>query len=82
MPWRAVWPGALGATVAIGAVDYAFPFYLGHINTIAHLGTTLVFILIVLIWFYVLAIILLGGAVINGMRFAREGRAGVERPVQ
>ena len=82
MPWRAVWPGALGATVAIGAVDYAFPFYLGHINTIAHLGTTLVFILIVLIWFYVLAIILLGGAVINGMRFAGEGRAGVERPVQ
>ena len=82
MPWRAVWPGALGATVAIGAVDYAFPFYLGHINTIAHLGTTLVFILIVLIWFYVLAIILLGGAVINGMRFAGEGRAGVERPMQ
>jgi len=82
MPWRAVWPGALGATVAIGAVDYAFPFYLGHINTIAHLGTTLVFILIVLIWFYVLAIILLGGAVINGMRFAGAGRAGLERPVQ
>jgi len=69
MPWRAVWPGALGATVAIGAVDYAFPFYLGHINTIAHLGTTLVFILIVLIWFYVLAIILLGGAIVNAMRF-------------
>ena len=82
MPWRAVWPGALGATVAIGAVDYAFPFYLGHINTIAHLGTTLVFILIVLIWFYVLAIILLGGAVINGMRFAGEEREGVERLVQ
>ena len=82
MPWRAVWPGALGATVAIGAVDYAFPFYLGHINTIAHLGTTLVFILIVLIWFYVLAIILLGGAVINGMRFAGEERVGVERLVQ
>jgi len=82
MPWRAVWPGALGATVAIGAVDYAFPFYLGHINTIAHLGTTLVFILIVLIWFYALAIILLGGAVINGMRFAGEERVGVERLVQ
>ena len=68
--------------MAIGAVDYAFPFYLGHINTIAQLVTTLVFILIVLIWFYVLAIILLGGAVINGMRFAGEGRAGVRRPMQ
>ena len=28
LPWRAVWPGALGATVAISVVDYAFPAYL------------------------------------------------------
>ena len=53
----------------MAAVDYAFPFYLSNVNTIAQLGTTLVFILIVLIWFYVLAIILLGGATINAMRF-------------
>ena len=25
VPWRAVWPGALGATIAIGIVDYGFP---------------------------------------------------------
>jgi YihY family inner membrane protein len=69
VPWRAIWPGAAAATVAMAAIDYAFPFYLGHVNTIAHLGTTLVFILIVLIWFYALAIIILGGAVVNAMRF-------------
>jgi membrane protein len=69
VPWQAIWPGAAAATLAMAAVDYAFPFYLGHVNTIAHLGTTLVFILIVLIWFYVLAIIILGGAVVNAMRF-------------
>jgi membrane protein len=69
VPWRAIWPGAAAATVAMAAVDYAFPFYIAHVNTIAHLGTTLVFILIVLIWFYALAIILLGGATINAMRF-------------
>jgi YihY family inner membrane protein len=69
VPWRAIWPGAAAATLAMAAVDYAFPFYLGHVNTIAHLGTTLVFILIVLIWFYALAIIILGGAVVNAMRF-------------
>jgi membrane protein len=69
VPWRAIWPGAAGATLAMAAVDYAFPFYLSNVNTIAQLGTTLVFILIVLIWFYVLAIILLGGATINAMRF-------------
>ena len=25
MPWRCVWPGALGATLAIGVLDYALP---------------------------------------------------------
>src|SRR3954469_2450119 len=69
IPWGAIWPGALGATVAIAIVDWAFPAYLSNISTIAQLGTTFVFILIVLIWFYTLAIILLGGAVINAMRF-------------
>jgi uncharacterized BrkB/YihY/UPF0761 family membrane protein len=68
VPWRAVWPGALGATLAIGVVDYAFPAYLGSISTLARFGTTFVFVLIVLIWFYAIAIILLGGAVVNSMR--------------
>ncbi len=35
VPWRATWPGALGATLAIGAIDYAFPVYLTNISTIA-----------------------------------------------
>jgi membrane protein len=69
MPWLAVWPGALGATFAIGVVDYAFPAYLSNVSTIAQFGTTLVFVLIVLLWFYALAIIMLGGAVINAIRF-------------
>ncbi|HEY4824732.1 MAG TPA: YihY/virulence factor BrkB family protein [Solirubrobacteraceae bacterium] len=68
MPWRAVWPGAIGATLAIAVVDYAFPIYLTNISTIAQFGTTIVFILIVLGWFYILAIIILGGAVVNAMR--------------
>ena len=38
VPWRAVWPGALGATLAIGVIDYAFPVYLTNISTIAHFG--------------------------------------------
>ena len=69
VPWRAVWPGALGATLAIGIVDYGFPAYLGSISTIARFGTTFVFVLIVLVWFYALAIILLAGATINAARF-------------
>lgn len=69
VPWRAIWPGALGATLAIGIVDYAFPLYLTNISSIARLGTTLIFIVIILIWFYALAIIVLSGAVINAARF-------------
>ena len=68
VPWRAVWPGALGATVAIAIIDYAFPAYLNNISTIARFGTTIVFILIMLGWFYVVALIILGGAIVNAMR--------------
>jgi YihY family inner membrane protein len=72
VPWHAIWPGAALATVAIAIVDVAFPFYLSQISTIERVGTTLVFLVIVLLWFYVLAIIVLGGAVINALRM-REG---------
>jgi YihY family inner membrane protein len=69
VPWGAIWPGALGATIAIGAIDFAFPLYLTNISSIARIGTTLIFIVIVLLWFYAIAIILLGGAIINATRF-------------
>ncbi len=61
VPWRAIWPGAAGATAAIGVVDAAFPAYLNHVSTIARFGTTFVFVVIVLVWFYALALIILGG---------------------
>jgi membrane protein len=68
VPLHGVWPGAVGATIAIGVVDYCFPFYLSNVSTLAGVGTTLVFILIVLIWFYALALIILAGAVVNELR--------------
>ena len=55
-------------------MDFAFPFYLSQISTIERVGTTLVFIVIVLLWFYVLAIIVLGGAVINALRMRASAR--------
>ncbi|MBA2581132.1 MAG: YihY/virulence factor BrkB family protein [Thermoleophilaceae bacterium] len=69
VPWRAVWPGATGATLAIAVIDYAFPFYLSNVSTIAGFGSAFTFILIVLLWFYVLAFIILAGATVNAMRF-------------
>jgi membrane protein len=68
IPWRSIWPGALGATTAIAVVDYAFPLYLQNVTTL-RVGTSFVFILIVLVWFYVLALILLAGGVVNELRF-------------
>jgi membrane protein len=65
IPWRAVWPGTLAATAAIGAIDYGFPLYLSSISTISRFGTTVVFIVIVLGWFYLVALIILCGAVMN-----------------
>jgi membrane protein len=82
VPWRAVWPGALGATLAISIVDSAFPIYLNNISTIARFGTTIVFVLIMLGWFYVLALIILGGAIVNALRLQGPEPApgGSERP--
>ena len=78
VPWRAIWPGAALATIAIGVVDYGFPLYLSQVSTFAKLGTTLVFIVIVLLWFYVLAIIILGGAVVNALRFEHRDAGNPE----
>ncbi len=72
MPWHAVWPGAFAATVLIGAIDIAFPLYLSSISTIAHFASTIVFIVIVLGWFYALALIILAGAVVNAVALQRR----------
>ena len=71
IPWRCVWPGAAGAVLAMGIVDYGFPLYLSNVTSL-RIGTSFVFVLIVLVWFYALALILLAGAVVNELRF--EGR--------
>ncbi len=71
IPWRSVWPGALGAMAAMGVVDYGFPLYLSNVTSM-RIGTSFVFVLIVLVWFYVLALILLAGAVVNELRFERR----------
>jgi YihY family inner membrane protein len=79
VPWRAIWPGAVGATFAIALVDYVFPAYLDE-SPLTQVGSTLVFVMIVLIWFYAIAFVILGGALINALRFEMHdtGSLGVE----
>jgi YihY family inner membrane protein len=71
-PWRAIWPGALVSTIAIAIVDNAFPIYLQG-SVLTTFGGTYVFVLIVLVWFYAVAIILLAGAVVNALRLGVSG---------
>ena len=73
IPWTCVWPGALGATIAAGLLDFVFPVYLASTSTL-RLGSSAGFVLIALVWFYVLALIVLAGAVINELRFERIRR--------
>jgi membrane protein len=69
MPWRAVWPGALFVTIAAGLANWLFPIYLSNVSSLSRFGSTLGFILIALLWFYVLSLALMVGAVINSLRF-------------
>lgn len=67
VPWHGVWPGALGSTVAMTALAYAFPLYLDEGSALSTIGGTYVLVLIALVWFYVLALVLLAGAVVNAL---------------
>jgi len=69
MPWRAVWPGAAFVTIAAGLANWLFPIYLSTVSSLSRFGSTLGFILIALLWFYVLSLALMVGAVINSLRF-------------
>jgi YihY family inner membrane protein len=68
MPWRAVWPGAAFVTFAAGVANWLFPVYLSNVSSLSRFGSTLGFLLIALLWFYVLSLALMAGAVINSLR--------------
>jgi YihY family inner membrane protein len=69
IPWTCVWPGALGGTIAMAAVDWLFPLYLAEASTLRTIRGVVVFVLIALIWCWALSLILLSGAVVNELRF-------------
>ncbi len=68
MPWRAVWPGAAFVTLGAGIANWLFPVYLSNVSSLSRFGSTLGFILIALLWFYVLSLAIMAGAVINSLR--------------
>lgn len=68
MPWLAVWPGAVFATLVAGIANWLFPVYLSNVSALSNFGSTIGFILIALLWFYIVALTMLAGAVINSLR--------------
>ena len=77
VPWPGVWPGALFVTVTMAVANAAFPFYLTQSNVDA-LGGALGFILVALLWFYLISLALMAGAVINAVRYELHDTGGVE----
>jgi membrane protein len=71
MPWRSVWPGALFFTLTTGAGNFIFPLYLQSAD-VNRIGGTLGLVLIALVWFYLVSLALLAGAVINSLRHERD----------
>jgi membrane protein len=69
LPWRGVWPGALFLTVTAGLANFVFPIYLREVSGINEFGGAVGFLVIALIWFYLLSLVLLAGAVINALRY-------------
>jgi YihY family inner membrane protein len=69
VPWPGVWPGALFVTVTTAIANAVYPFYLAEVSTVGELGGTIGFILIALVWFYLVSLAMMAGAVINALRY-------------
>ena len=80
VPWHGVWPGALFVTLTTGAANAVYPFYLGNVSSVGEVGGTIGFILIALVWFYLVALSLLAGAVINALRYELRDTGRIKSP--
>ena len=69
VPWPAVWPGALFVTLTTGIANAAYPFYLAQVSSVGEIGGTIGFVLVALVWFYIVSLALMAGAVINALRY-------------
>jgi membrane protein len=80
VPWRGVWPGALFVTLTTGVANAVYPFYLANVSSIGNVGGTIGFILIALVWFYLVSLSLMAGAVINALRYELHDTGTVNVP--
>jgi len=75
MPFRAVWPGAVLAGTALQATTLVFPLYIRYVAGLNRFGDAFSLVFLVMTWAYFLAFILLGGAEVIAMQFAKAAAA-------
>jgi membrane protein len=80
VPWRGVWPGSLFFTVTIGVANAVFPFYLTKVSNLDQVGGAIGFVLVTLLWFYLVSLGLMAGAVINALRYELHDTGALEVP--
>jgi membrane protein len=80
VPWRGVWPGSLFVTLTTGIANAVYPFYLANVSSIGNVGGTIGFILIALVWFYLVSLSLMAGAVINALRYELHDTGTMRMP--
>ncbi len=80
VPWHGVWPGAMFVTITTAIGNAVFPVYLTSISDVDRIGGALGFILIALIWFYLLSLAILAGAVINALRYELRDTGSLDLP--
>jgi len=80
VPWHGVWPGALFVTVMTAVGNAVFPLYLTEVSDLDRIGGALGFILVALIWFYLLSLAILAGAVINALRYELRDTGSLDLP--
>ncbi len=69
VPWPGVWPGAVFVTLTTGIANAVYPFYLANVSSVGEVGGTIGFVLIALVWFYLVSLSMMSGAVINALRY-------------
>ena len=76
-PWRNIWPGTLAALAAWLAFSWLYAFYVDHIAHYSLLYGSIGAVIVLLIWLYMSAAVLIMGAEFNGTIISlRKGGRG------